>query len=752
MKIKKIELLAPGGDIDSIKAAIAAGADAIYCGLNKFNARDRATNIDFDEMTGIVHLAHKHNCAVFLTLNIIIVESELPALVKLLNRVVNTKIDAIIVQDLGLFYLLKKYLPSLNVHASTQCNTHNSGQIHFLKKLSATRTNLARELNIHEIKALARLGHEYNMETEVFVHGSYCLSFSGLCYISSVLGGRSGNRGRCSQPCRDRYETTPQGKNFPLNLKDNSAYGDLRALMDAGVDSLKIEGRIKKFDYVYTVVSCWKKQLQNFYRENKGLTDKSDLYRVFNRDFSNAFLRGDIHKNMFIDSPRDHSIKQLSNADHYATPEIMNAERIRFYEEKKALTTRAKNEIAPLSIAKSPLKLDISGGLGTPLRVVVKTSETSFTIDSRVCLTEETQKHTGKAPNYLHFLNNFKPLNTTAYYIDTITHDALSRDLFIPFKELSWIKKEILFILNDSKKTQLPIELPPLKREPPLDNAPSLFVLIDTPEDIPFCQAPSTPFFFQLPECFDHESSDLITLFREHPSLIPWFPAVLIGDDYTAAVHFLDTVRPERIVTNNTGIAYEADKRGIPWIAGPFLNIVNSFSLVCLKEHFHCHGAFISNEIHRDQIKRIVKPKNFDLYYSIYHPISLLTSRQCLHHQVVGCEKTRMDERCRLTCERASSITRENGTPLFIKKTKGHYACIYNNHHFLNTDIVKDLPHTFSGFSIDLREIKTETRVTRDKPGTIALFEHLLRGDTGSEERLHQAIHPSTQNQYEKGI
>ena len=219
---RKIELLAPGGDIDSIKAAILAGADAVYCGLNRFNARNRAVNIGFDDLQGILSVAHKHGCSVFLTLNILLVESEIPAIVSILNRLVNTSIDGVIVQDLGMFYLLSSYFKDLKIHASTQLTTHNEGQIRFLSKLNVSRVNLSRELNIHEIKALTSVCHSSNVLAEVFVHGSYCLSFSGICYMSSVHGGNSGNRGRCSQPCRDRYLTTPAGKDYPLNLKDNS--------------------------------------------------------------------------------------------------------------------------------------------------------------------------------------------------------------------------------------------------------------------------------------------------------------------------------------------------------------------------------------------------------------------------------------------------------------------------------------------------------------------------------------------------
>ena len=236
---RKIELLAPGGDVDSIKAAILAGADAVFCGLNKFNARNRAANISFNDLQGILRLAHKNNCEVFLTLNILILESEIPELISLLNKLVNTSINGVIVQDLGMFYLLSNYFSTLKIHASTQLTTHNTGQIKFLSQLNASRVNLSRELNIDEIKTLTAVGLQNDVLTEVFVHGSYCLSFSGICYMSSVHGGKSGNRGRCSQPCRERYLTTSAGKDFPLNLKDNSAYFDLKELYDAGVCLVK---------------------------------------------------------------------------------------------------------------------------------------------------------------------------------------------------------------------------------------------------------------------------------------------------------------------------------------------------------------------------------------------------------------------------------------------------------------------------------------------------------------------------------
>ncbi len=266
------------------------------------------------------------------------------------------------------------------------------------------------------------------------------------------------------------------------------------------------------------------------------------------------------------------------------------------------------------------------------------------------------------------------------------------------------------------------------------------------------CNKTSATIFFQLPNCFKNEYSEFIDLFLKNKKLIPWFPSILIGEDYTAAVKLLQQVRPELIVTNNTGIAYEADKKGVPWIAGPYLNIVNSFSLLCIKENFNCYGSFISNEINKDQIQSIINPENLKLYYSIYHPILLLTSRQCLLHQINGCEKESINEKCIQTCNKSSSITNLKKVSLFIEKKRGNYHCIYNNYNFLNTDIVTDLPDLCSSFFIDLRDIKTETKIEMDKSGIIKLFENLLNGNPDSKNELKQIIHPSTNAQYKKGI
>ena len=736
---KKIELLAPGGNVDSIKAAIVAGADAIYCGLMKFNARNRAANISFDELQGLLRLAHQNNCQIFLTLNILILESEIPDLIRLLNRLVNTSIDGVIVQDLGLLYILSHHYKGLIIHASTQLTTHNEGQLKFLNELAVTRVNLSRELNLNEIKKLTYLGHELGMNTEVFVHGSYCISFSGICYMSSVIAGKSGNRGACSQPCRDPYETTAAGRRYPLNLKDNSAYYDLKELAGTGVSSLKIEGRIKDFEYVYTVVNAWRKQIDNYESGKKLRTDNSELYKVFNRDFTNAYLRGSIDKEMFIDNPMSHSLKHLAGT-------IEDEEKL--FKEKAALRTYIQNQIESFSINKIALRISVSGESGRPLIVVLKTPDKSFIVSSEIRLANKGNEILSQKI----LLKRLNALNESGYYIESVDFENLPANLYFPFSALTALRNKLLLTLNGGREYVSPVHIPVLQKHSEPAPKAKLSVLISSSEDIELCAGTASNIYYHLPDGFRNEFSKHAELFKRNKRLLPWFPSVLIGDDFLAAKEFLKNVQADHIVTNNTGIAYEAYQKGIPWIAGPFMNAVNSYTLKALKEQFKCSGAFISNEIKLFQIKKIKKPEDFDLYYSIYHPLVMMTSRQCLFHPVTECEKNVIDNSCIANCEKTSSITDLKKNSFFISKTKGNYHNLFNEANYLNTDIITDLPDVFTSFFIDLRDIRSNTKVTVTKSKLLQLFENLLASHPDSDQELKQNIRYTTSAQYIQGI
>jgi U32 family peptidase len=660
----------------------------------------------------------------------------------------NTAIDGLIVQDLGLLYILSRYFKQLEIHASTQLNTHNSGQLQFLSKFSTARVNLSRELNLAEIKDLSQFAAAKTMQTEVFVHGSYCISFSGNCYFSSVNGANSGNRGRCGQPCRDQYLRTPAGKNFPLNLKDNSAYLDLKDLLHAGVSALKIEGRIKKFDYVYTVVKSYKLQLDKVLSDKGESEIDADLYKVFNRDFSNSYLSGCLDKEMFIDNPRDNSIKHLSTAIKSDSAEELEKAQQRFYLEKDSNKEAIAKIIQPLSFAKQALDISLYGENGSRLKVCVKTADRTFEVFSRSNLADKGSQILDRTI----LKKRFKSLNNSAFYISSLTMAAILTDVYLAFNELSTIRKQILLILNDYRLSHDHVTVPlPIIQEHS-KNQPKLAVLISSKKDLQLAEHTDADLYFELPENMQNNSGDLIDLFAKNKSLIPCFPAILIGKDYTAAVEFLKAVKPNHILSNNSGLAAVASEMAIPWIAGAQLNLINSYSLLSLKENFNCSGAFISNEISQQQIRRIKEPENFELYYCIYQPLMLLSSRQCLFQQISGCENDCIEADCLEQCSKSASITNLKERRFFIEKSAASHNRIYNGLNFLNTEIVNDLAGHFRGFMIDLRDIKTETQAATGKAELIRLFENFLQGDMESALKIKRAIFPTTNSQYINGL
>ncbi len=750
----KIELLAPGGDVDAIKAAIIAGADAVYCGLDTFNARNRAANISFDTLVGIIRLAHQYECKIFLTLNIVILEREFSSLAKLLNKLVNTTLDCVIVQDIGLLYILKKHFPTLEVHASTQLTTHNIGQIPFLKKLGVSRVNLSRELNLREITAITTIASEEDILTEVFVHGSLCVAFSGLCYSTSASVGNSGNRGRCSQACREEYETTAAGNNFPLNIKDNSAFFDLPALIDAGVHSFKVEGRIKGASYVHTVIDSFRKQIDGFVETGELLEDGERLYKVFNRDLTNAFLRGDLNQSMFIENPRDnskyHAIDQSNAISVVQIHEVEESLSV----EKQQINISVQEKIKHLSIEKRQLTLTFSGSVGSPLTVTVRVEKNTSQVHSSSLLITTDKSAIDRSA----IEKRFKSFNNAEFNLVAINTHNLAQNVSIPFKELTALKNEISALLGHGKATIPEVILPKLTRHHKNPQEPAkLSLLICDATDINLSDFTHANIYFKLPDAYKRGCTKYVKFFNENPQLIPWFPSVLIGKDYDAALNILEQVKPPLIVTNNTGIANRAFELGIKWIAGPFLNTTNSYALLAMKEAFNCSGAFISNEINHQQIKNIARPENFKLFYSIYHPILLMTSRQCFFQQSVGCEKPRIDNGCMLSCDKSTSITNLKGVSFAIDKQKAGYPSIYNNDQFLNMEIIKDLTKLFDGFMIDLTNIGAGDKTPQNKVELIKQFELLLQNNELTEQlntqtTLKNMVPESTNIQYHNGL
>lgn len=293
----KIELLAPAGDWEALLAALAGGADAVYLGAKAFSARQYASNFDLGRLKQAADLLHLHRKKMYVTVNTLISDAEMREALELLVHIYNAGIDGVIIQDLGLIRLARQYLPELELHASTQMTIHNAAGALFLKKLGIKRIVLARELTKAEVQTIKE---ESGLEVEVFVHGALCVCYSGQCLMSSMIGGRSGNRGRCAQPCRLEYQLFRDNEalktkgTFLLSPKDLALAELIPDLYQAGVTSLKIEGRMKSPEYVYTVVKIYR-QLLDRYIENQDefRIEPAEIRRLsetFNRGFTTGYF------------------------------------------------------------------------------------------------------------------------------------------------------------------------------------------------------------------------------------------------------------------------------------------------------------------------------------------------------------------------------------------------------------------------------------------------------------------------------
>ncbi len=299
------ELLAPAGDWEALRAAVANGADAVYFGLSNFNARARAANFELAELPTIMRFLHTRNVRGFVTLNTLIFSDELPAVTEFVKAIAESGVDAVIVQDLGLVRLIKTLAPTLAVHASTQMTLTEPRGIAFVRELGVERVVLARELSLADIQKVTAVT---DTPVEVFVHGALCVAYSGQCLTSEALGGRSANRGQCAQACRLPYEMIVDGtvrdlgdRAYLLSPQDLAAYDHIKPLIEAGVISFKIEGRLKGGPYVAATTQTYRKAIDAAVSQadfHLSRIEELDLAQTFSRGLTPGFLEGNNHQKL----------------------------------------------------------------------------------------------------------------------------------------------------------------------------------------------------------------------------------------------------------------------------------------------------------------------------------------------------------------------------------------------------------------------------------------------------------------------
>ena len=317
------EILAPVGGREQFFAALNSGADSVFLGLQKFNARSRAENFSVEDLESLVPIAHRYGMKVLVTMNILIKEEELPEVIQTLADLERISVDAVIVQDLGVARMIRRHFPGLRMHASTQLAVHNLAGVIEAERLGFKRVVLARELTAEEIKRISRVT---DIELEVFCHGSLCYSYSGLCFFSGAADSRSGNRGECAYTCREPYKVVSEpGHGFLFSMRDLDTSHKLDQMVLAGVHALKIEGRKKDAQYVSSVVKLYRKKLDEHFkrptlRDNappmakEGLpaeaTIRKDMQLSFQRQTTSFFFEGRYHENVIdLNSPTHHGVR-----------------------------------------------------------------------------------------------------------------------------------------------------------------------------------------------------------------------------------------------------------------------------------------------------------------------------------------------------------------------------------------------------------------------------------------------------------
>ena len=488
------ELLAPAGNIDAFYAAISNGADAIYVGLNSFSARAYANNFDIDELKLITDYAHLRNVKIFVAMNTILLEHELKMAFKTVDELARINVDAIIVQDLALLNYITSNYGSIEAHISTQVGIDDIEGIKFVKSLGAKRVVLAREVNLEKIKEFKK---QCKIQLETFIHGALCVSYSGNCFMSGLLGMRSGNRGRCVGCCRKQYtlenKTTKQKypTSYLFSMKDLNVSTDINKLKM--IDSFKIEGRMKEPSYVAGIVRYYRDILD-------GKQSNSDhIYKNFQRTFTKGYILGEDPKNIVneikpnnfgfligkvirvngrkvtikLNKPvyqndqirietnvigeevsiplvkmYDQSGKLINESNTIICIEIKEKVEIGnlVYKTKDVKYLDEINKSYPKEFKHFPIDIIVQGIIGKPLKLYVKYETFSVSVESDYII--EQAKSQGISDD--NFKNLLSKLNDTPYYLDNIFID-FDKNGFVPLKVISNLKRAAIDKLNEER-------------------------------------------------------------------------------------------------------------------------------------------------------------------------------------------------------------------------------------------------------------------------------------------------------------
>lgn len=593
-----MELLSPAGSMEALRAAVCNGADAVYLGADTFNARMNARNFSAADLQEAVVYCHVRGVKVHLTLNTLVLDREMPRAAELIRMAASCGVDAFIVQDLGMVSLCRQLAPDVPIHASTQMSIHSLEGVLEAAALGCSRVVLARELPAEEI---AHICKKSPVEIEVFVHGALCMCYSGQCYLSSVIGRRSGNRGQCAQPCRlpygyGRFEST----RYPLSLKDNCLAGELDELRRMGVASIKIEGRMKRPEYVAIVTRAYRTVL------NGGKLTQADLQELetaFSRQgFTDGYFKGQTGSDMFGRRQESEDTADLF-ASARATYEQGETQRIgvRFY----AMIHRGQ-----------PARLAVEDPDGNLCRTYGPVPEQAVYRSLTAQDLEQQLKKTGGTP-----------------YLCTSVRSSLDPDLMLPASAINAMRRDVIAELTAKRGRA---EKPHLNAydEPPrydgISGEPQLTVAVRTADQITSRMLSMKPTVLYVPLSELVEHPELRQRVGVETQLAAILPRVIWSGELVPIARQLRTVYDmgvRQVLAGNLGQLHIARAAGFA-VRGDFgLNIVNSRAMRYLREQ-GLDSQLLSFELTLPQIRDISKAVPAEVL--IYGRLPLMLMENCV--------------------------------------------------------------------------------------------------------------------------
>ena len=674
-----VELLAPAGSIESFYAAVNSGADSVYLGGKLFNARYNSINFDNEEIKHIVKYAHNKGVNVYVTMNIVLKDNEILDALNYALFLYQNEVDALIVQDLGLLYLINKYIPDFPVNISTQAAVYDEYGVKFFKDFNIGKMIMARELSLLKLRETVQ---NTNADLEVFIHGALCTCYSGQCYMSSFLGGRSGNRGKCAQPCRLNYSFFDKEQNeeieeyntIPLlSMKDFIAGDTVHELIEAGIKTFKIEGRMKGPAYTASVVEYYRQIIDNY---NSGNTVDTTLLKekamaTFSRGYTNGYLKPSKDDEMFAklsSGVKGDNIEEIEEEINVKTQEFSKYRRNKI------------NLSISLKIGEQAV-LNLSDGINT---VVVKSEEACETSIKNAVTDEIIKEQLSKLGNTIYELDELTIEKDEGVFIRKSTLNQLRRDAtemlyekcskFYERNEISDFKYDDIFKL--SKKEYV---------------SPKISLKINNIDEFKYADSIKVQRLY-IPYSLNMEEVKNIKVKEKYL----WIPNIVSESNYKVIKENLKIYEEilDGVCVNNVGSFYffkENSKLKIH--CGPFFNIINTFSSELLKEKGADSFTF-SVETNIRDMESIMKYTSLTSEIVAHEYVQLMVMKNCPMSLIKNCKNLQDCEKCSYS------------TKYLLKDRKGVYFNIEREN--CTTHIYNSVPLSLVGKIYDFVKTNIE--------------------------------------------